>query len=85
MDQVHTIILPNMQKTKNKTQIDGLRKKDQNKETSEKKKKKKPLLSFSNQQNNKKEKVEKSPRIYDHVSMGTLAENQVCNPKPWEI
>lgn len=39
MDQVHTIILPNMQKTKNKTQIDGLRKKDQNKETSKKKKK----------------------------------------------
>lgn len=33
-----------MQKTKNKTQIDGLRKKDQNKETSEKKKKKN--LSF---------------------------------------
>lgn len=29
-----------MQKTKNKTQIDGLRKKDQNKETSKKKKKK---------------------------------------------
>lgn len=27
-----------MQKTKNKTQIDGLRKKDQNKETSKKKK-----------------------------------------------
>lgn len=46
---------------------------------------KKILFSFSNQQNNKKEKVEKSPRIYDHVSMGTLAENQVCNPKPWEI
>lgn len=66
----------------NNTQIDGLRKKDQNKEV---KKKKKISFPFSNQQNNKKEKVEKSPRIYDHVSMGTLAENQVCNPKPWEI
>lgn len=65
----------------NNTQIDGLRKKDQNKEV----KKKKIPFPFSNQQNNKKEKVEKSPRIYDHVSMGTLAENQVCNPKPWEI
>lgn len=50
-----------------------------------KNKNKKTLFPFSNQQNNKKEKVEKSPRIYDHVSMGTLAENQVCNPKPWEI
>jgi len=30
-------------------------------------------------------KVKKSPRIYDHVSMGTLAENLVSNPKPLEI
>lgn len=27
----------------------------------------------------------KSHRIYDHVSMGTLAENLVSNPKPEEI
>lgn len=46
---------------------------------------KKNPFSFSNQQSKRKEKVEKSPRIYNHVSMGTLAENQVCNPKPWEI
>lgn len=68
------------QSAKQNTQIDGLRKKDQNKEVGGK-----IPFPFSNQQNNKKEKVEKSPGIYDHVSMGTLAENQVCNPKPWEI
>lgn len=50
-----------------------------------KSKKKKIFFPVRNQQNSKKEKVKKSPRIYDHVSMGTLAENQVCNPKPWEI
>lgn len=33
----------------------------------------------------REKKVKKSPRIYDHVSMGTLAENLVSNPKPWEI
>lgn len=47
--------------------------------------KKKKFCPLSSQQNKTKEKVEKSLGIYDQMSMGTLAENQVCNPKPWEI
>jgi hypothetical protein len=50
-----------------------------------KQKQKTKLCPLSNQQNKKKEKVKKSLRIYEQMSMGTLAENQVCNPKPWEM
>lgn len=57
----------------------GIRKRDQTDEKSEKI----PLLTIN--KTTKTEKVKKSPRIYDHVSMGSLAENLVGNPKPWEI